>query len=231
MKQAIAGAAALCAIMLSTSSAHAINCVAYVKSVTDFNLMGDAWAWWDAASNSYSRGHIPLPGAVMVFSRTQRMHVGHVAVVREIRSAREILIDQANWHHGRVDHGVRVIDTSENNDWSRVSVEWDHGFMGGPFPITGFVYASGTPTMPHRAVPQVAQAHVLEAGTRSGNPHLILAGGRDLGRKPAAAGTHHPAIIVHHPAGTAEKAKPVLVVKASTGAHPAHAAKPAEKAR
>jgi hypothetical protein len=73
------------------------------------------------------------------------MHVGHVAVVRRIVSPREIIIDQANWHHGRVDHGVGVIDVSENNDWSQVKVEWTPGYFGGPFPITGFIYAPNSP--------------------------------------------------------------------------------------
>jgi surface antigen len=120
------------------------------------------------------RGYTPALGAIMVFGRTARMHVGHVAVVNQIVSSREILIDQANWHHGRVDHGVSVIDTSAANDWSSVQVEWEPRVYGGPFPITGFIYAQPRST---EAVDRDIAGHdeprLIEASSRSGHVRII----------------------------------------------------------
>ena len=50
---------------------------------------------------------------------------GHVAVVTDIVSKREIRVDQANWqNHGEIDHATPVLDVSARNDWSQVRV-WD----------------------------------------------------------------------------------------------------------
>ena len=169
MKKFLGGAAILLSVICASPSAYAINCVSYVKSVTDFNIMGDAWQWWDLADHTYGRGYTPAEGAVMVFSRTPRMRVGHVAVVREVRSQREIIIDQANWHHGRVDRGVSVIDISENNDWSQVKVQWTEDYWGGSFPISGFIYPTNSPLAGSHAAPyraQLRQPQLIEASYR-----------------------------------------------------------------
>lgn len=160
MKYLFMGLAVILGCIELNTSASAMNCVEYVKLATGLNLMGNAYQWWSSASNVLDRGYSPAPGAIMVFGRTARMHVGHVAVVRQILSSREILIDQANWHHGRVDHGVSVIDTSSMNDWSSVQVEWQPKVYGGPFPITGFIYAQ-----PH-AMDAVERTRVERAGPR-----------------------------------------------------------------
>ncbi len=90
----------------------------------------------------------------MVFARTRGMQSGHVAVVREIVSDREMIIDHANWGNarGRVANGVRVIDVSDRGDWSKVRV-WHtaSNVMGSKvYPISGFVYApaKNQPEMP-----------------------------------------------------------------------------------
>jgi surface antigen len=236
MKQFIGGLAVLLGVVCTSTSAYAINCVAYVLSVTDFHLMGDAWAWWDAAEHVYGRGYVPAEGAVMVFSRTPRMHVGHVAVVRRIVGPREIIIDQANWHHGRVDHGVSVIDTSDANDWSQVKVEWTPGFHGGPFPITGFIYPSDSPLF--GADVAVDRAHadrahnwhqprLVEASLRTttihgkpqskgklilaGIPHAALGPGLHKGTADCAKPTSHQK---HQPAESHAAAKPVAAKSA-----------------
>ncbi len=116
-----------------------MNCVAYVESVADWNLSGNAWAWWDGAEPIYKRDHAPSAGAVMVFSRTRQMPLGHVAVVSAVNNPREILIDHANWHRGRVEHGTIVKDLSEHNDWSLVSVQWQGEVFGNPTPVKGFI--------------------------------------------------------------------------------------------
>jgi surface antigen len=143
----ILSVAALAAILLLQSlPAQAMTCVAYVRAVTGFDLSGNAWQWWNAAAGVYNRGHVPEPGAVMVFSRTRHMRDGHVAIVREVLGTREILIDQANWevfhhHRGAISVAVRVIDASPNNDWTQVRVQWGDGDVFGRVnPVSGFVY-------------------------------------------------------------------------------------------
>ncbi|HTH99024.1 MAG TPA: CHAP domain-containing protein [Stellaceae bacterium] len=127
---------------------QAMNCVAYVRSVTGFDLSGNAYQWWNSAAGVYERGHRPEPGSVMVFARTRGMRDGHVAVVRSVRGSREILIDQANWvqgpHGGAITKAVSVIDVSPDNDWTQVRVEWlRSGSYGRVNPVDGFIYADG----------------------------------------------------------------------------------------
>ena len=152
-----------------------------MKSVTGFSLYGDAWQWWGAAANVYERGFAPAPGAVMVFGRTGRMRVGHVAVVRRVLGPREILIDHANWHHGRIDRSVSIRDLSPDNDWSSVEVEWTKGTYGGPFPITGFVYAPGTP-LPGDAgdLTPTPEPRLVEAANEIPHGTVVMAGGRTM---------------------------------------------------
>lgn len=146
MGRRILAVAFAAALLLPALPAHAMTCVAYVRAVTGFDLSGNAWQWWDAASGLYNRGHVPEPGAVMVFSRTHQMRDGHVAIVREVLSTREILIDQANWevvhhHRGAVSTAVHVIDSSPDNDWTQVRVQWGRGDVFGRVnPVSGFVY-------------------------------------------------------------------------------------------
>jgi surface antigen len=183
MKRALAAVTVLTTLLLGAGQAKATNCVAYVKSVTGFSLLGDAWQWWGAAADVYERGYAPAPGAVMVFSRTGRMHVGHVAVVRQVVGPREILIDQANWHHGRIDRGVSIRDLSPENDWSSVEVEWTKGVYGGPFPITGFVYAPGTPQSGERYATGSGEHYapdLIEASNRVRSGAVVYAGGRQM---------------------------------------------------
>jgi ABC-type glutathione transport system ATPase component len=118
------------------------------KSITQINLRGDAWKWWDSASGEYSRGHKPHMGAVMVFDRTKHMRHGHVAVVVDLIGDREVLVDQANWaagkkNKGKVSTAVSVVDVSEKNDWSEVRVRWkDSPDYGRDNPVRGFVYST-----------------------------------------------------------------------------------------
>ncbi len=57
------------------------------------------------AKGVYDRGAEPEVGAVMVFSGTRKLPMGHVAVVSKIVSDREILIDHANWKRNQVSLG------------------------------------------------------------------------------------------------------------------------------
>jgi hypothetical protein len=54
------------------------------------------------------------------------MRDGHVAVVAQVVSSREVLVDHANWASGaakgRIATDQRVLDVSPRNDWSLVRV-------------------------------------------------------------------------------------------------------------
>ena len=75
----------------------------------------------------------------MAFAGTRGMPMGHVAVVSEVVSDREIKIDHANWHRNRISLGMSVIDVSDKNDWSRVKVETNPGAYGSVYPVNGFI--------------------------------------------------------------------------------------------
>ncbi len=130
-----------------TARSPGINCVQYVRSVSDVELSGDGWMWWDRAEDRYERGKMPQPGAVMVFKRTRSMVHGHIAVVSEVIDERNIRINHANWAprgglKGRVDTDVMVQDISDDNDWSSVRVWYDKADQfGKPYPVAGFVYS------------------------------------------------------------------------------------------
>ncbi len=114
-----------------TGVATSLECAPYARAATGIALYGDAADWWDQAAGRYDRSETPAPGGVLVFRRSDRLPSGHVAVVREQVSAREIRVDHANWVHRRITSGEPVIDVSEANDWSAVRVWWDPvGAMG-----------------------------------------------------------------------------------------------------
>ncbi len=148
------------------------NCVQYVRMVSPVQLAGDGWKWWDSAAGSYDRGSAPKADSIMVFGRTGGMQRGHVAVVREVVAAREVIIDHANWiGRGRVATGVRVVDVSARGDWSQVRV-WHSGsdVMGNKvYPIRGFVYATPQqkPELPIMQAPFDVQEAAGFSGPRS----------------------------------------------------------------
>ena len=121
---------------------HRLFCVEYARMRTGLAVFGDAREWWERARNLYARLSRPAEEAVMVFASSKRLKLGHVAVVTEIVSPREVIVDQANWqNHGEIDHATPVLDVSRNNDWSLVRV-WDipsGSFGGRTYAISGFI--------------------------------------------------------------------------------------------
>jgi hypothetical protein len=121
---------------------HRLFCVEYARMRSGMAVFGDARQWWSRAKNLYTRLSAPAEEAVMVFSGSRRLRRGHVAVVTEIVSPREIIVDQANWQNkGEIDHATPVLDVSKGNDWSLVRV-WDipSGTFGArTYPISGFI--------------------------------------------------------------------------------------------
>lgn len=119
-----------------------LQCVPYARAHSGLTIHGDAWTWWKQAEGHYIRGQVPIPGAVIVFSRRGGPPGGHVAIVRSIDSRRQIRVDHANWlDHGRIYLNDPVIDVSAHNDWSRVRV-WNaetRAWGGRIYPISGFI--------------------------------------------------------------------------------------------
>jgi hypothetical protein len=128
-----------------------INCVQFVKQVTDFGLSGNGWQWWDRAEGVYERGMRPELGSVMVFKRSGRMVNGHIAIVSQLVDERTIRIDHANWaprgpRKGKIDQAVQVQDISEANDWSLVRMWYEPAdAFGRPYPVYGFVHPKNAP--------------------------------------------------------------------------------------
>jgi hypothetical protein len=119
-----------------------LYCVQYARLRSGLAIFGDAKLWWSRARNLYEEFAAPAVDAVMVFSGSRRIRKGHVAVVTEIVSPREIIVDHANWqNHGEIDHNMPVLDVSAANDWSQVRV-WDvnSGHFGAHvYRISGFI--------------------------------------------------------------------------------------------
>lgn len=122
--------------------ARRIYCVEFARLASGIALFGDAKTWWDQARSVYAQLTNPAPGAVMVFASRRTMRAGHVAVVKKLVSAREVLVDHANWgRDGRIYLNAPVIDVSPNNDWSVVKV-WNTkaGVMGTTaYNLKGFI--------------------------------------------------------------------------------------------
>jgi hypothetical protein len=119
-----------------------VFCVEYARMRSGLAVFGDARQWWERARSLYARASHPVEEAVMVFSGSKRLKRGHVAVVTEIVSAREIIVDHANWQNKReIDLATPVLDVSPGNDWSQVRV-WDipSGQFGSrTYAVSGFI--------------------------------------------------------------------------------------------
>src|SRR6201999_1924560 len=102
------------------------------RAASGIDIRGDAYAWWDLAAGRYLRGNMPEAGAVLVLAQTDRLRLGHVAVVRQVIDERDILVDHSNWVPGRVITGMRVEDVSVANDWTSLRFfNQDYGVFGG----------------------------------------------------------------------------------------------------
>jgi hypothetical protein len=124
-------------------SARPLQCVPYARELSGIQLRGNAWTWWTSANGLYEKGAVPRPGAVLVFSKTRRLRLGHLAVVAEVRNSREIVVHQANWlNGGRIHRYTPVRDVSKNNDWSEVRVWYTPGRVYGSrnYAAYGFIY-------------------------------------------------------------------------------------------
>jgi surface antigen len=137
----------------------AVQCVTFARSATGVELTGNAVNWWGEAKDSYARGNVPEPNAILSFRASGRMRLGHVAVVSEIINSREIDVDHAHWAGGGISRRVSVIDVSPSNDWTAVRVSIGHGgTYGSIYPTNGFIYdrAPGTTAPTAKVLPVAA---------------------------------------------------------------------------
>lgn len=134
LSQAISNAKAL------RSKGKKVWCVPFARDASGVDIRGNAGTWWRQAKDKYARGHDPVIGAVMAFSSTRKLPMGHVAVVSQVVSDREILIDHANWSPSKVSLGMKVVDVSSKGDWSAVRVASNGSSLGRTYPIDGFIW-------------------------------------------------------------------------------------------
>ncbi|MGE4410058.1 MAG: CHAP domain-containing protein [Sphingobium sp.] len=151
---------ALCALTSSPVVAGSLQCVPFARQVSGIDLYGNAATWWNQAEGRYDRGNEPRIGAVLTFSASRAMPVGHVAMVSKVVNDREILLTHANWsYRGGIERNVRAIDVSPDNDWTDIRV-W-YGPIGKvgtrSNPAFGFIY-------PHDedapALPRAPREHI-----------------------------------------------------------------------
>ncbi|HEY2011022.1 MAG TPA: CHAP domain-containing protein [Rhizomicrobium sp.] len=119
-----------------------VQCVPYARDHSGVKIHGDAYTWWDQAAGRYQRGNLPMAGSVMVLTNYAGPNRGHVAVVRDQVSPREIRVDHANWlDDGAIYINDPVEDVSSENDWSLVRVfNLKTGAWGGKvYPVQGFI--------------------------------------------------------------------------------------------
>lgn len=128
------------------------ECVPFARAASGIQIWGDAWTWWDQAKGKYARGHAPRVGAVLVFSKSPRLRLGHVAVVSRIVEDRVILVTHANWSRvggvrGHAERDVTLFDVSPRGDWSQVKVWYRdmEGLGSSAYPTDGFIYGIPDP--------------------------------------------------------------------------------------
>ena len=142
----IAGGTAIPAARI-VATARPLQCVPYARRVTDLNIRGDAWTWWRSAEGRYRRDNQPAVGSILVLKQTDRLRLGHIAVVSRVLNNREILVEHANWlNQGHIHKHTLVRDASANNDWSAVRVWYTPGKTLGKrtYPAHGFIHPSQT---------------------------------------------------------------------------------------
>lgn len=154
-------ALALVASLFSANAAYAqvLQCAPYARQVSGIQLFGRAAAWWDQAAGKYDRGTTPKVGAVLAFASSRSMPAGHVAMVSQVISDREVLLTHANWsYRGGIERNVRAIDVSAKGDWSQVRVWYGpiHDLGLRPNATHGFIYSDAAPVMTAMAAADIA---------------------------------------------------------------------------
>jgi len=126
------------------ASGQKVWCVPFARDASGIEIRGNAGTWWSQApSEGYARSRDPHVGAVMAFSSSRQLPMGHIAVVSRVLSEREILVDHANWAPSEVSLGMYVRDVSDRNDWTAVRLESQPNALGSVYPVDGFIRPGG----------------------------------------------------------------------------------------
>ena len=130
------------------------ECVPVARSLSGIQIRGDAHTWWGQAEGHYRRGDAPKRGAVLAFKPHGAMRLGHVAAVSRVIDDRTILVTHSNWSpingaRGQIDRDVKVVDVSDEGDWSEVRVWFapSQALGTGVWPVHGFIYPDGKAPM------------------------------------------------------------------------------------
>jgi surface antigen len=150
--RALVGSLAVAAVISLAPTAQAVadtywQCVPFARLVSGIQIFGDAYTWWKQAVGRYETGFTPRAGAVLCFKPTERMKLGHVAVVSQVLTDRIIQITHANWSpiegsRGKIEKDVTLVDVSPRGDWSAVKVWYDpnRDLGGSTYSTYGFIY-------------------------------------------------------------------------------------------
>lgn len=175
LKHLLLSALALAAALPAAAQQPYWQCAAFARQFSGIEIRGDAWTWWRLAEGRYARGEQPRVGAVLSFTPSGSMRLGHVATVTRVLGDREIAVTHANWSpingtRGQIERDVLIRDVSGAGDWSRVRVWYAPlGDLGTTaWPVDGFIYPGSAPRMaepklivasaPVRAAPRLAYA-------------------------------------------------------------------------
>ena len=157
------------------------QCVPFARLVSGIQLFGDAYTWWQQAIGKYEEGFQPKAGAVLCFKPTERMRLGHVAVVSEVLTDRIVQITHANWSpidggRGKVEKDVTLVDVSPEGNWSQVKVWYDpsRDLGGSTYQTYGFIY-------------QDAKAKVIAASGLSNAENTAIAMAQSAASQMASA--------------------------------------------
>jgi surface antigen len=149
--RAFIGSLAVAAIVLMAPVGAAADtywqCVPFARLISGIQIFGDARTWWQQALGKYEVGFQPKTGAVLCFKPTERMKLGHVAVVSQVLTERIVQITHANWSpiegsRGKIEQDVTLVDVSASGDWSQVKVWYDpnRDLGGSTYQTYGFIY-------------------------------------------------------------------------------------------
>lgn len=145
------GSLAIAAVVLLAPVGAAADtywqCVPFARLISGIQIFGDARTWWQQAIGHYDVGFQPKTGAVLCFKPTERMKLGHVAVVSQVLTDRIVQITHANWSpiegsRGKIEKDVTLVDVSPEGNWSQVKVWYDpnRDLGGSTYETYGFIY-------------------------------------------------------------------------------------------
>src|SRR6201996_7974129 len=150
------GSLVVAALVTLAPAANAVaetywQCAPFARLVSGIQIFGDARTWWQQAIGKYETGFTPRAGAGLCFKPTERMRLGHVAVVSQVLTDRIVQITHANWSpiegsRGKIEKDVTLVDVSPRGDWSEVKVWYDpsRDLGGSTYETYGFIYQDTT---------------------------------------------------------------------------------------